>query len=81
MAPIHFRIILEAAEVDSWVADSHLNVNGAASAEKNQVQALFSSSEPDVIEKIVRRHYPDFKLCGYLDTLEEFETLLKKETS
>ena len=80
MAPINFRIILEAADVDGWVADSHLNVNGAASAEKDKVKELFSSSDQDVIEKLVRRHYPDFKLCGYLDTLEEFESLLKKKT-
>ena len=77
---INFRIILEAAGVGGLVSDSHFNVNGAASAEKSRVQELFSGLDTDVIQKLVRRYYPDFRLCGYLDTLSEFEDLLKKRS-
>ena len=73
-----FRIILEAAGVGQWVIDSHLNVNGAATANKSQVYDLFINSGRDVIQKLIKRYYPDFKLCGYLDTLLEFEDLLQQ---
>ena len=78
---LNFRIILEAAGVGGWVSDSHFNDNGAASAEKSRVHELFSGSDTSVIQTLVRRYYPDFRLCGYLDTLSEFEDLLKKRSS
>ena len=76
----NFRLVLEAAGVSHWVEDSHLNVNVGATAEKSRVQELFGSAEPDVIRKLIRRYYPDFKLCGYLDTLSEFEHLLQQRS-
>ena len=76
----YFRMILEAADVGHWVSDSHLNVNGAASVETSRVQELFGGSKRDVIQKLIRRYYPDFKLCGYLDTLAEFENLLSQRS-
>ena len=73
-------MILEAADVGHWVSDSHLNVNGAASAESSRVQELFGDLEQEVIQNLIWRYYPDFKLCGYLDTLAAFENLLKQRS-
>ena len=72
-----FRIILETAEVGHWVEDSHLNSNGAASIETSQVQELFNNSDPSVINQLVRRYYPDFKICGYDDTLSDLRNFLR----
>ena len=76
-----FRLILDAAGVGHLIEDSHLNDRGSNQINMSQLSSMFENTESQVIEAIITRFYPDFRICGYDDTMKQLKLLIEQRYS
>ena len=59
------------------VQSFHSNSRGANKIASDKVENLFKNSSKEVISKIIERYYPDFRVCGYDETLQQLRNILQ----
>ena len=47
----------------------------------SQLSSMFENTESQVIEAIITRFYPDFRICGYDDTMKQLKLLIEQRNS
>ena len=73
------RKIFQVARASQMMKTVHLNSRGANQKTKEDIEKLFEKTESKVLRNIIDKYYADFKVCGYVETLELLKNILKKK--